>query len=462
MELFLPEQIALSPATMELMEDVAETTRRLAAFRPLPSSVMHRIVEELLGERVQASNAIEGNTLDLRETLVILAGGALITSKRRESLEARNLGIAAQTISDWINQKLDRTVHTVERLLEVHSIIFRDINDDWGGIFTPENVVISGAKHQPPDRSLVPTLVERVMERLRQPGEAPPLLLASWAHWALARIHPFRDGNGRIARLWQDLLLFQSDMTCAIIRPEDRRHYLEALTAADEGEFNLLVQLVSQRTASTLDRYFVHMDQDREADSWVEQLVGETDDRTQDRLKLEFQRWSRLMELLKFELEQCATRINHVSSTTKIQVRKYPMIDQARWESLRAGRGATLLWFLLVDFSGLKRRRYCFFFGKHYWLDDLDYEEDRSEDRVCLLLGEYPDSGDFTRVDQIPNSPVLLCEVFSVGDSLVRKRWGPIPLAGDARVFIYDRNVSAMTIVREFIEQVIMFRLTAC
>jgi Fic family protein len=93
------------------------------------------------------------------------------------------------------------------------------------------------------------------LERLRTPAGTPGLLEACWVHWAIARIHPFKDGNGRLARLWQDLMLFQANLTCAIMRPEERGRYFDALIAADTGDFNALLQLTAEGVHTTFGRY---------------------------------------------------------------------------------------------------------------------------------------------------------------------------------------------------------------
>lgn len=274
MELFLPDQIVLNEGSLALLADVEETARRVNEYRPLAGDVNKRIHDDLLGERVYASNAIEGNTLDLRETVTILRTGRILENRRREAIEARNLGEAVNAVSSLV--ALGTNALTVDRLLEIHKMILRETPDEyWGGRFREQGVVIEGARHQPPDHTLVPTLVDRVMEHLRSEHEGvSPLLSACWAHWALARIHPFKDGNGRIARLWQDLLLFQENLTCAIIRPKQRREYFYALTHADEGDFNTLFQLTTQCVLATLDRHPATIIRNGSLDSFVGEVAG--------------------------------------------------------------------------------------------------------------------------------------------------------------------------------------------
>jgi len=254
MELFLPDQIVLNEASKALIGDLEETARRVNEYRPLPADVVKRIEDGLLGERVYSSNAIEGNTLDLRETETVLKTGRLIDNRKREAIEARNLGEAVARISQLRTEGTQ--VHSVDRLLEVHKLILRETQDEyWGGRFRECGVTITGAKYQPPDYSMVSALVERVMERLKNINNLPGLVRACWVHWALARIHPFKDGNGRLTRLWQDLVLFQANFTCAIISPEERARYFNALIAADAGDFNALLQLIAEGVLTTLGRH---------------------------------------------------------------------------------------------------------------------------------------------------------------------------------------------------------------
>ncbi len=115
MELYLLEQIALNETSKSLIGDVEETARRVFEYRPLPSAVVKRVEDSLLGERVYSSNAIEGNTLDLRETVTVLSTGRILENKKRDAIEARNLGEAVQRVSQLTAE--GAAAHTIERLL---------------------------------------------------------------------------------------------------------------------------------------------------------------------------------------------------------------------------------------------------------------------------------------------------------------------------------------------------------
>ncbi len=453
MELWLPDQIVLDGTSKALIGDVEEIARLVNEYRPLPPPVIKRIEEELLGERVYSSNAIEGNTLDLRETVMILRQGLVGTKRKREAMEARNLGDAAKKITEWVDNK--DSCHTSEKLLEIHGIVLGEVDDQWAGKYREHRVMIGGAVHQPPQHALVAPMIDRVMEALARTTGAGNVLMGTWVHWAIARIHPFHDGNGRMARLWQDLVLSQGGFTCAIIRPEDRREYLEALGQSDEGDFNPLVRLIAQRVSVTFDKYLAEIRREEQLGRWVEDLVGEVDVRIEEHRTLSYLRWSRKMEQLRWEFEVCASRITDASKEMGVQVLRYDLIDQVRWENLRAGLGAERAWFFIADFSrGGTRWRYYFFFGRHHW-SDLDDERDRSEQRVGLLISEQRGSAELTRLDEADACPISLREIFVVDESFVRKR------VKQATVELeYERGVSPLRIAQDFMHEVVLHRLT--
>ncbi|MCH7720044.1 MAG: Fic family protein [Planctomycetes bacterium] len=454
MELWLPDQIALDGASAGLLADIADAARTVNEVRPLEGSVVRRIRDDLLGDRVYSSNAIEGNSLTFRETVMILETGEVSGGRRREALEARNLGDAVQRVSAWLDEKT--SCHQPERLLEIHGLLLREIADDYAGRFRTESVIIRAAKHQPPDASLVGPLMERVLERAANPVGVAPVIQAIWTHWAIARIHPFMDGNGRMARLWQDLILLEARLSCAIIRPEDRREYLDALTNADDGDLNALIQLVARRLLASFDQYFRQIREDKDSQAWVTEIAGEGDARAEERSTLEYERWARAMEQLRLEFTECAAAITHQASRIRIQVRPYDLLDRDRWENVRLGIRTDKMWYFVLDLhrtgAGLGRR-FFFFFGTHYVDKEMENERDEKP-TVALLVSEADATGEGRRLDQIEGCPLSLREVFVVDGRLVRKRHDI-----EADDYVYDRDVSPLQIARDFIGEAVKYRL---
>ena len=461
MELTRIEDIDLNEATRELLDDVRETARKVNEIRPLEDQVVQQVRREILGDRVYSSNAIEGSTLDLRETVEILKAGHVSADieKKREATEVINLGRAIDQ-SMRINPD---GVARVEEFLAVHKTLLGNINDDWAGRFRNQRVMIRGARHQPPHHDKVHELVGLLFRLLQEYQGGDTVRCAAWIHWAIARIHPFRDGNGRMARLWQDLVLFHGQLTCAIIRPSDRGDYLDALQSADEGDFNPITQLVAQRTASTLDMYLSAKQKADDIDAWATKLAKETSVRTAESRRLSYMRWTRKMEELRYEFERCASKVTQVVHDIEIQFRHFPIIDESTWDMLRSGTGAAKTWFFCLGFQkGRQYFRYYFFFGKHFWSEELDDAKLRSEPRVALLVSEADGGGVAKRLTENDDSPISIRELLAVDNHLVRKRLAAPDESPDLgkQQYSYDDDIDAAVVAREFIEEVLLRRLT--
>jgi Fic family protein len=415
--------------------------------------VVESVRNELLGDRVFNSNAIEGNTLDLRETREILKTAHIELGRKREATEVLNLGKAIKYAEDNLVGSLSAL--TVQELLNVHKILLSRINDPAAGRFRGTRVLITGAKYQPPRHEDVPAMVDLFFERLHGvDDEVDPVILAVWTHWTIARIHPFLDGNGRMARLWQDAILFQKRLTCAVVPKQDRKDYLAALEKADEGDFNALTQMVAQSVATTLDKYLVAAAKADELDEWAVRLIGETRERAEQKRRLDYLRWSRKMEEIRFEFERCASKLTHLSPEIEIQVQRYNVIEQDIWENLRSGAGAGKTWFFILHF----RRQgqvitYIFFSAKHFY-SELDSSLGISDPLVNLLISEQIGRERAVRLDEMDNCPLSLREILVVNDKVVARKHDHAK--GEQ---YYDTDSGATDIAKGFISEVLLKRL---
>jgi Fic family protein len=449
--------VEVNPVTSELLGDIHETAEKINELRPLSADLIASIQRDLVAERVYSSNAIEGNTYSLGETIEILKTGYIELGRKREATEVINLGHAIDFVQLQSNLLDVSAPFTEKNLLDLHGILLKGINDSIAGRFRDRRVMILGAKYQPPSEREVPDLISEFLEQLQSASGADkvdPILLASWAHWCIARIHPFADGNGRVSRLWQDLVLFRNRLTCAIIPPESKQEYLESLKAADAGDFNSLVQLVCRRIAATFDRYIAAQQKADAVSQWARELVGEATERADQKRRLEYERWRRKTEELRYEFERSASTITHISPSIQIQFKKFEIIDQSAWENIRSGIGASKTWFFQLIFR--KNRHswsYLFFFGKHYWTE-LDNDQDRSEPRVCLLISEQIGSQDSVRLDQAIDAAVTLKEVFVVKKTFVRRRYAP-----EHNAEVLDHDLNPETIAQDLIREIVLNRL---
>lgn len=203
-------------------------------------------------EYTYESNKIEGNTLTLQETALVIEKGLTIGGKSlNEHLEAVNHQHAIEFIKDLANKK---QAITERDLLQIHYLILQGINNGQAGKYRNLQVLISGAKHIPPQ----PFLVAKEMESLflwynENKDKLHPVLLSAEMHERLVTIHPFIDGNGRTARLLMNLVLLQNSFPIAILKgdTDNRLKYYSALELAQvehnkEPFINLIVKNVEE------------------------------------------------------------------------------------------------------------------------------------------------------------------------------------------------------------------------
>lgn len=459
MQLTRPSEWSLDEATQGLLGDLDESAYQINDLRPLDPAVLSLVKENLLGERVFSSNAIEGNTLTLRETALILQTGSILSGpRRREAQEALNLGAAYRQIEQYLESPNDFWNQTT--FLELHRTLMTSVSDDLAGRYRACDVMLPGAMYQPPGSHLVYELMNgfyQVLMETSLPETKPlhPLVLAVWTHWAIARIHPFEDGNGRMARLWQDLVLLRGRLTAAIIRPEDRKIYYDSLTAADDGNCNPLMQLVCRRVQDTMQVYLTAQEEADELKDWASDLAGEVTTRDVQRRRLEYERWRHAAERIRDAFERCATLIsNSGSRSLQVQVHRYDLIDQSVWERIGAGDWARRTWFFRVWFQHERQTvSYIFFFGPHVPTDADEAANVRGALVGLHVSEQNPGDERAVLLEELKDPPTSCRELIFMDKKLLRRR-----KACDGN-FEYDDNVSTVQVAKEFIEDVISKKL---
>ncbi len=228
--------------------------KQLAALRPLPASAVKKLRDTLAIEWTYHSNAIEGNTLSLIETLVVIEDGITIKGKTlREHLEAVN---HYEAIDEVVKLAQPDVVISEKMILDLHALVLQRIEKDFAGRYRNIGVRIVGANFIPPNYAKVPDLMEELMSWVYEnPDNLPPILLAAAFHHRFVWIHPFADGNGRTARLLHNLYLMSKGYPPAIILKQDRQKYYRALNEANQGKYQALGLLMLQAAERTLDIY---------------------------------------------------------------------------------------------------------------------------------------------------------------------------------------------------------------
>lgn len=199
----------MSEAIKELLKKVDALKEQLSTLRPLPEEALKKIQDALDIEYTYESNRIEGNTLTLQETALVVNEGVTISGKSmREHLEAINHTEAINYIKDIAKQDVEISERTIK---EIHALILHGIDRENAGRYRTVPVMISGSTHMPPQPYLIEKQMEDFLIRFKQMEEEKvhPVLIASYLHDELVRIHPFIDGNGRTSRLLMNLYLLR-------------------------------------------------------------------------------------------------------------------------------------------------------------------------------------------------------------------------------------------------------------
>jgi len=233
-----------------------EKLDKLNKLRPLPKSAVQKLREKFQIEMTYNSNAIEGNSLTLKETFLVINEGITVKGKPlKDHLEAKDHHAALEFLYDLIAK--DKK-HTISEMLirNLHQIIIQETDKEWAGIYRNADVIIGGAKHTPSDALKVPQKMRDLMSWLnRQKGNMSTIELAALLHHTLVHIHPFFDGNGRTARLVMNVLLMQAGYPLVIILKNDRKKYYDVLSKADNGKYEPLVKFIAQSVERSLDIY---------------------------------------------------------------------------------------------------------------------------------------------------------------------------------------------------------------
>jgi Fic family protein len=235
-----------------LLASIAQKKARLDALRPASSAALWHLQKYYDVELTYTSNAIEGNTLTLRETAEVIEHGITVGGKRlKEHLEA----VDHYDTVLWMRELASQTTPVGETVIrEPHRRIVARSEPGIAGIYSPHRRRIAGSPVVFANPLKIPELMDALGRRIEK-AEATPAA-AFDAHFRLTAIHPFSDGNGRTARLLMNLLLIRYGYVPLAVRPEDRSAYLDALEHGSlKDDLEPFQTLMHRRLDETLTDY---------------------------------------------------------------------------------------------------------------------------------------------------------------------------------------------------------------
>ncbi len=247
----------------QIRKRLDEKLAKLNKLRPLSAAHVQKLRGQLEIEMTYNSNAIEGNSLTLRETWLVLHEGMTIKGKPlKDHLEAKDHQEALDFLYELISEK--RCTISEQLIRQFHQLVVRETEKEWAGRYRNGAVIIGGAKHMPPDALDVPRRMTNLIQWLKKnDGKLHTVELAAVLHHTLAAIHPFFDGNGRTARLLMNVVLMRKGFPLAIILKHDRKKYYDVLEKADDGDSVPLVLFLAQAVERTLDLYLRTFSQEK-------------------------------------------------------------------------------------------------------------------------------------------------------------------------------------------------------
>jgi len=233
---------------------IEELLRELNLYRPLTEGELLRLSEEFLINFTYNSNAIEGNTLTLQETALIIKEGITIDKKPlKDHLEAVGHKEAYLYIEELVQQKVPLSEKVIK---DIHSLVLMDSREDRG-VYRRVPVTIMGAVHTPPQPFLLPARMEELILKYQEMRLLHVVERVSQFHLEFEAIHPFIDGNGRTGRLLLNLELMKAGYPPISIKFGDRKRYYDCFTSyhSNGDDLSEMVSLVREYLEEELRKY---------------------------------------------------------------------------------------------------------------------------------------------------------------------------------------------------------------
>lgn len=234
-----------------LFKRIKEKKKKLDNLRPLPKDAVIQILEDIRLRHTYHSDAIEGNTLTLQETKLVLEEGVTIGGKPlKDHIEAKNDAEAFDLMIELVHAKKSISQEIIQ---QVHEAVTRGILQNPGQ-YRIGNVGIAGSATTPPSYLKIIRLMNEYIQDI-QKLSLHPVKKAAFIHHELVRIHPFLDGNGRVARLLTNLFLMKKGYPPIIVKKTDRKRYYRALDKADHGDMSEFSNFVARAAHESLQYY---------------------------------------------------------------------------------------------------------------------------------------------------------------------------------------------------------------
>ena len=237
------------PSLQSLLQQADSYQQKISSARPLAKEELNSLDNYFRIGFTYSSNALEGNTLTLSETKILLEDGITVGGRPlKDCYEAVGHSAAYDFMLELARQKNMKITEDI--IKKLHFLFYQKVDSEQAGQYRSIQVYISGTEYIPPDPTEIPLQMKAMIDQIRiSETNLHPIELAAMTHKKLVDIHPFIDGNGRTARLLMNLILIHFGYGVVSIPPIWRNEYINALSLSRQSNnlepfFKLIAECV--------------------------------------------------------------------------------------------------------------------------------------------------------------------------------------------------------------------------
>ena len=319
----------------DLSQQIKNLTQEVEDFRqtPLDKIALEKLREHFRTHHIYHSTGIEGNRLTLQETSLVLKEGIDISGKPlKDSVEVKNLGIAFDFLYELVQDDVEITENYLK---QIHKLIIGSDDSLSPGEYRNIGVIITGSEHRPPEPFEVPIKMRELFDWIKENQPQNPIITAAVAHHEMVKIHPFKDGNGRTARLLLNLILLKAGFPICNIKRTERPEYYNALSLADEGEYEPIVEVITKNCTILFEEYTRVRDESNRLKDWAKRIGAKDTLQRLSKLKAEFELWLNKVNQIKLQFKQVVSIIDENVESYYVSFYEYPQITFEKYQQLK-------------------------------------------------------------------------------------------------------------------------------
>ena len=409
-EMLALADVRLDPSTAQLFVDVDEALEQVRSLGEFSPELRERISLHFLPDRISDTLVIESIYVNARLTRAVLEGQAVADVDAHGLLAVENVNDANMLMEHEARQGRPMTVQLVREINRKIVEGTGEVRD--AGAFRDFDVSITGASMQPPDWTLLLDAMQD-FEKQVEAADAHPIEIAAWAHWVVARLHPFENGNGRTARLVQDFFLIRGGFIPVGVPAGKRSEYYDALALADsEQDLGALVSIIADAELFALEKTYNLAKEEEVTRQRVAEMARQVQGKSVRQQASAYQIWLRRMEILGDELERLIGDWNGQGTGVVFRFDRYELKSQDKWQEIQDVGWARNTWFMRIKVldQGRPRLQILLYLRRHR-IDWIAESTEELSNSVAVFVDVRDADQEFRLGNQFDDDFVSLREI---------------------------------------------------